>query len=192
VGIEKNSGIAKIKQAFKLLKESLKELDEVEYLLELLEKELNDYRNLIDKESYIPKAKFIKQRICRLIERMKFISDESLACVGIKISLIGEIPDTDRRSIINYIATYVDGHIRPYDMLFMMDESLLGIIFPLKSRSDLDSIIKRLETMLLNLKAKTYSDRNVLINFKIGHFFIERDSTADQVFEKLREMKGGA
>ena len=187
MGTEKNSGIEKIKEAFKLLKESLKELDEVEYLLELLERELTDYRNLIDKETLIPKTRFIKQRICRLIERMKYASEESLACVGIKISLNTELPDLDRRSIVNYIATYIDGHIRPYDMLFILDELALGIVFPLKSRADLDAIMKRLETMLLNLKAKTYSSRNVLINFRIKSFFIEKDHTAEEIFEKLRK-----
>jgi hypothetical protein len=189
---DKSAGIAKIKQAFRLLKESLRELDEVEYLLELLEKELNEYRSLIDKESYVPKAKLVKQRVHRLIERMKFISDESLACVGIDISLVGEISSGDKHSIVSYIATYVDGRIRPYDMLFMLDEFLLGIIFPLKNRNDISAIIKRLETMLLNLKAKTYSDRNVLINFKLGYFFIEGDSSAEQVFEKLKGIRGGA
>ncbi|WP_456342549.1 hypothetical protein [Thermovibrio sp.] len=188
MGAERNAGITKIKQAFRLLKESLKELDEVEYLLELLEKELEEYRSLVDKESYIPKAKFVKQRICRLIERMNYVSEEGLACVGIKLSLIGDIPETDRRSITNYIATYIDGHIRPYDMLFMLDDSSLGIIFPLKNKGDLDTILKRLETMLLNLKAKTYSARNVLINFKIDSFFVGKGQTADEVFERLRQM----
>ena len=87
-----NTGIEKIKQAFRLLKESLKELDEVEYLVELLGKELEEYRELIDKESFIPKAKFVKQRICRMIERSKYTSEEILGCVGVKLSLIGDIP----------------------------------------------------------------------------------------------------
>jgi len=191
VGVEKNAGIEKIKQAFKFLKESLKELDEVEYLLELLEKELQDYRSLIDKESFIPKARFVKQRICRLIERMKYSTDESLACVGIKLSLAGEIPETDQRSIVNYIATYIDGHVRPYDFLFILDERLLGVVFPLKQRSDLEVILKRLESMLFNLKAKTYSARNVLITFKIDSFFIEKEQTAEDVFQRLRSMNGG-
>jgi len=191
VGVERNPGIEKIKQAFKFLKESLKELDEVEYLLELLEKELEDYRSLIDKESFIPKARFVKQRICRLIERMKYSTDESLACVGIKLSLTGEIPETEQRSIVNYVATYIDGHVRPYDLLFMLDEQLLGIIFPLKQKKDIEVILKRLESMLLNLKAKTYSDRNVLITFKIDSFFIEKEHTAEEIFKRLRSMNGG-
>jgi len=183
-----NTGIEKIKQAFRLLKESLKELDEVEYLVELLGKELEEYRELIDKESFIPKAKFVKQRICRMIERSKYTSEESLGCVGVKLSLVGEIPPSDRHSIITYIATYIDGHIRPYDMLFLVDETLIGIVFPLKNRGDIEVVLDRLKNMLLNLRAKTYSDRNVLINFKLGSFFIDKDSTADDVFNKLRQM----
>ena len=183
-----NGGIEKIKQAFKLLKESLQELSEAEYLLELLEKELEEYRSLVDKESFIPKARLVKHRIKRLIERMKYVSEESLACIGIKIKIVGSVPDADKRSIINYIATYVDGHIRPYDMLFMVDDSSIGIIFPLKNRGDLEAILQRLESMLLNLKAKTYSTKNVLIKFKIDSFFIEKGQTADEVFERLRQM----
>jgi len=185
---ERNAGIEKIKEAFKLLKESLKELDEVEYLLELLEKELQDYRNLIDKESFIPKARFVKQRVCRLIERMKYTTEESLACVGIKLTLQGDIPEHERRSIMNYIATYIDGHIRPYDTLFIIDESTLGVLFPLKKKSNLEPVMRRLENMLFNLKAQTYSSRHVLINFSFNPFFIDKDNTADEVFQKLKEF----
>jgi len=185
---EKNAGIEKIKHAFRFLKESLKELDEVEYLLELLERELNDYRSLVDKETFIPKARFVKQRICRLIDRMKFAQDESLGCIGIRITLVGEIDDNDRRQITNYIATYIDGHIRPYDTLFLLDEQTLGIVFPLKDRSNMTPIIRRLESTLLSLRAQTYSSRNILINFKIKDFFINKDHTAEEVFEKLKEL----
>ncbi|WP_457679525.1 hypothetical protein [Thermovibrio sp.] len=185
---ERNSGIEKIKEAFKLLKESLRELDEVEYLLELLEKELEEYKSLIDKESFIPKAKFVKQRIFRLIERLKFAGEEGLACVGIKFQIVGKIPEADRKSITTYVASYIDGNIRPYDMLFILDDERLGIVFPLKNKGNLEAILKRLETMLFNLKAKTYSAQNVLINFKLSSFFIEKGTNAEEVFEKLKEV----
>jgi|OM-RGC.v1.017668550 hypothetical protein len=183
-----NLKIEKVKQALHLVKESLKELEEVEYVVELLGKELEEYKSLVDKESFIPKAKFVKQRIGRLIERMKYVSDESLACVVIRLSLFGDIPPTEKKSIIDYIATYIDGHIRPSDMLFKVDDSTIGIIFPLKNRADLQVILKRLDTMLLNLKAKTYSNRNILLNYKIESFFIEKDCTANSVIERC---KGG-
>ena len=187
MGIKDSVGIEKIKNTLKLIKESIQELEGIEYVLELLEKELEDYKSLIDKEAFIPKARFVKERIQRLIDRMKFAGEETLACVGIKISVVGKIDSMDKQSIINYIATYVDRHVRPSDLLFKIDDEIIGIIFPLKNRNDIEAVEQRLNFMLLNLKAKTYSNRNVLINFKLNHFFIENDSSSDEVFKKLIE-----
>ena len=182
-----NFGIEKIKNSLRLIKESLHELEGVEYVLDLLEKELEEYKSLIDKEAFIPKAKFVKERIQRLIDRMKFSGEEVLACVGIKVSVVGEIDSTDKRSIVNYIATYVDRHVRPSDLLFKIDDEIVGIIFPLKNRSDIEAVEQRLNFMLINLKAKTYSNKNVLVNYKIKHFFIEPDTSSDDVFKRLVE-----
>ena len=187
MGIKDSLGIEKIKESLRLIRESLQELESMEYVLELLEKELDEYRNLIDKEAFIPKARFVKERIQRLIDRMKFAGEGTLACVGIKISVVGEIDHNDRHSIVNYIATYIDRHVRPSDLLFKIDEEIIGIIFPLKNRNDIEAVEQRLNFMLLNLKAKTYSSRNVLINFKLDYFFIEKDSSSDEVFKKLLE-----
>jgi len=178
-----------IKQAFKLLQESLRKLEEVEYAIKLLEEEIEEYRALVDKESYIPKEKFIKQRVRRLIERMKYAVDELLMGVGIKISLVGNIPDSDRHSIVNYIATYIDRHIRPSDTLFMLDDDKVGIIFTVKEREHFEIIVRRLESMLLNLKAQTYSSRNVLLNYKITHFEIEPTMNVEGVFSKLKTFE---
>ncbi len=187
MGIKDSLGIEKIKESLRLIRESLQQLESVEYVLELLEKELDEYRNLIDKEAFIPKARFVKERIQRLIDRMKFAGEETLACVGIKISVVGEIDHNDRHSIVNYIATYIDRHVRPSDLLFKIDEEIIGIIFPLKNKNDIEAVEQRLNFMLLNLKAKTYSSRNVLINFKLEYFFIEKDSSSDEVFKRLIE-----
>ncbi len=184
-----DNSIERVKQAFRLLKESLKDLEEVEYAIELLEKELAEYKKIVDKETLIPKERFVKQRLNRLIERTKYMVDESLAGVGIKISVIGTIPEVDKRAISNYIATYVDGHIRPSDMLFKIDDETIGIVFVVREREHLDAIVGRLDSMLLNLKAQTYSSRNVLINFKIKAFHVEEGDTADKVFEEIRAIE---
>ena len=187
MGTKEDFGIEKIKQHLKLIKESIYELENVEYILELLEKELEEYRSLIDKETLIPKAKFVKERIQRLIDRMKFAGEETLACVGIRISVVGEVDPTNRRSIVNYIATFVDRRVRPSDLLFKIEEDIVGIIFSLKNKNDIEAVEQRLKFMLLNLKAKTYSSQNVLINFKLDHFFIEKESSSDEVFKRLLE-----
>ncbi len=184
-----NTSIERVKQAFKLLKESLKELEEVEYAIELLEKELDEYKKIIDKETLIPKEKFVKQRLNRLIGRMKYMVDETLAGVGIKLSVVGTIPDADKRAISNYIATYLDGHIRPSDMLFKLDDETIGIVFILKEREHLDAVVRRLDSMLLNLKAQTFSSHNVLINFKMKAFYIERTHTADDIFKEIKGIE---
>ena len=180
-------GIEKIKQRLRLIKESIYELENVEYILELLEKELEEYRSLIDKETLIPKAKFVKERVQRLIERMKFSGEEALACVGIRISVVGDVDLNNRRSIVNYIASYVDRQVRPSDFLFKLEDDVIGIIFSLKNKNDVEAVEQRLNFMLLNLKAKTYSSQNVLINFKLKSFFIEKESSSDQVFKRLIE-----
>ena len=180
-------GIEKIKQRLRLIKESIYELENVEYILELLEKELEEYRSLIDKETLIPKAKFVKERVQRLIERMKFSGEEALACVGIRISVVGDVDLNNRRSIVNYIASYIDRQVRPSDFLFKLEDDVIGIIFSLKNKNDVEAVEQRLNFMLLNLKAKTYSSQNVLINFKLKSFFIEKESSSDQVFKRLIE-----
>jgi len=187
LGIKDGLGIEKVKESLKLIKESIQELESIEYVLELLEKEIEDYRSLIDKEAFIPKAKFVKERVQRLIDRMKFAGEETLSCVGIKISVAGEIDPNDKHSIVNYIATYIDKHVRPSDLLFKIDDEIIGIIFPLKNRKDIEAVEQRLRFMLLNLKAKTYSSRNVLINFKLSYFFVDKESSSDKVFNKLVE-----
>lgn len=178
-----------IKQAFQLLQESLRKLEEVEYAIKLLEEELKEYRTLVDKESYIPKEKFIKQRVRRLIERMKYAVDELLMGVGIKIFIVGNIPESDRYSIVNYIATYIDRQIRPSDTLFMLDDDKVGIIFTVKEREHFDVIVRRLESMLLNLKAQTYSTRNILLNYKINFFEIEPQMSVEEVFRRLKTFE---
>jgi hypothetical protein len=178
-----------IKQAFQLLQGSLKKLEEVEYAIKLLEEEVKEYRALIDKESYIPKEKFIKQRVRRLIERMKYAVDELLMGVGIKISIAGNIPESDRQSIVNYIATYIDRHIRPSDTLFMLEDDKVGIIFTVKEREHFETIVRRLESMLLNLKAQTYSTKNVLLNYKITSFELDPQMTVEEVFKKLKTFE---
>ena|GEM_PF-936843 len=185
-----NGELEKIKQALKVVKESLKELESVEYVLELFEKELNEYRSLIDKESFIPKARFVKQRIGRLIERMRYVSDENLACVVVKLSLQGEMPPAEQKSIIDYIATYIDGHVRPSDLVFKVEEDIIGIIFALKNKADLDVILRRLDTMLLNLKAKTYSSSNILLNYKMKSFYITSQCNANDVIERCKKEVG--
>ncbi len=187
MGTKEDFGIEKIKQHLKLIKESIYELENVEYILELLEKELEEYRSLIDKETLIPKAKFVKERIQRLIDRMKFAGEETLACVGIRISVVGEVDPTNRRSIVNYIVTFVDKRVRPSDLLFKIEDDIVGIIFSLKNKNDIEAVEQRLKFMLLNLKAKTYSSQNVLINFKLDHLFIGKESSSDEVFKRLLE-----
>jgi hypothetical protein len=110
-----------------------------------------------------------------------------LACVVIKLSLQGEVPEAEKKSIIDYIDTYIDGHVRPSDMVFKVDDDTIGIIFALKNKGDLEVILKRLETMLLNLKAKTYSNKNILLNYKLGSFYITPQSNANNVIEKCKK-----
>ncbi len=185
MSIKESVGIEKIKSTLKLIKDSLRELEGVEYVLELLERELEDYKSLVDKEALIPKARFMKERIQRLINRMRFSGEENLVCIGVKFSVIGDIDPTDKRSIINYITTYIDKHIRPSDLLFKLDDDVIGIIIPLKNQNDIETINQRLNFMLLNLKAKTYSNQNILINFDIRHRFIGKDTVLDDLFDQL-------
>jgi len=184
VGLDGNGGIDKVKQAYRLIQESLKELEEVEYALQLLEKELEEYKSLVDKESYILKSKFIKQKLARLIERTKF-SGDFLACSRIEVSVVGNVPESEKEMIINYVANFIDGHIRPGDIIFKTNDSVIGIIFPIKDKEDFKAIEERLKSVLLNLKAKAYSSQNVLINFNVDTFLIDKNSSPEEVFKKL-------
>ncbi|WP_456455373.1 hypothetical protein [Thermovibrio sp.] len=179
----------KIKRAFKLLKDALVELEEVESFVELLEEELNEYKSLIDRESYVPKFRLVKARISRLIERIKFVEEESLGCIGIKFLIKGDVSSNDRRELLNYIISYIDSRVRPYDMVFLVDENVVGLLVPLKARKDIEAVARRLENMLFNIKAQTYSSKSILLNFKLDSFLIEKESSADEVFNRLINSK---
>ncbi len=180
-----NSGINKIKEVFKLFKESLHELEQVEYAIKLLEKELNEYRELVDRETLLPKVKLVKQKVNRLIERIKYSPEEHLLAVGVNLSLVEPVPERERREIMNHIAIYLERRIRPGDFLFKLSDSSLGMIFFAGGKEQADAILRRLEEILLNLKAQTYSSQKVLVNFNIKHIRVTPDMTADMVFEKL-------
>jgi len=45
--------------------------------------------------------------------------------------------------------------------------------------------------MLLHLKAKTYSDRNILVNFFLKHFEVTKENSAEEVIENLRNLFNG-
>lgn len=183
-------GIKKIREASELLRESLQNLEEAKYFIEILEKELEEYKQLVDKDSFLPKAKFVKQRISRLIERIKYLPDEFvLAGIAIKIPIIENKSFSEEHSIMNYLLAYIDGHIRPNDLLFKIDNKTVGIIFILKDKSSLDVIAKRLDSILLNLKAQTYSNRNILINYQIKSFIVGDNDSSDDVLDKMKNFK---
>ncbi|SMP06576.1 hypothetical protein SAMN06265339_0387 [Desulfurobacterium pacificum] len=180
-----NTGIKKIKEVFRLFKESLHELEQVEYAIELLEKELNEYRELVDRETLLPKAKFVKQKINRLIDRIKYSPEDHLLAVGVNLSLVEPIPEREEKQIMNQIAIYLDRRIRPGDLLFKLSDASLGMVFFAGGKEQAEAIVRRLEAMLLNLKAQTYSTQKVLVNFDIRHLDVTPDMTADLIFEKL-------
>ncbi len=179
----------KLKKTINLLRDALTELNEVEEFVELLERELNEYESLIDKDSYVPKPKLIKSRISRLIERMKFAQEEGLGCVGIKLLLKGDVSSIDKKGLFNYIVSYIDGRVRPYDMVFILDNDVIGLVIPLKIKKDLENVVKRIENMLLNIKAQTYSSKSILLNFKINSFLVDGSSSVDEVFSRLAKSE---
>jgi hypothetical protein len=86
---------------------------------------------------------------------------------------------------MNQIAIYLDRRIRPGDLLFKLSDASLGMIFFAGGKEQAEAIVRRLEAMLLNLKAQTYSTQKVLVNFDIRHLDVTPDMTADLIFEKL-------
>ncbi len=190
--MDRYHGEEKLKELYDLLKSSLDRLSEVEYLMKLLETEVKDYESLIDKESLIPKIKFVKYKLERLINRLKYGSEEVLVCSGIKIEILGEdISTSDKKFLTNDILSYLDNRIRPTDILFRVNESSMGIIFILKSEKDEEAVINRLNQMLLHIKTKTYSDKNILINLKLKHFRITKEDSADNVIDNLGNILEG-
>jgi hypothetical protein len=187
-----NLGINEITENLELVKklarESVGKLDFVEYAIELLRKEIEDCNELVDKELFVPKLKFVKERIQRLINRMKSSDEEILACVGINISVNGSIDKTEKRLILGYLINYIDNHIRPGDMLFKVDDNTIGILLLLKDKKELDRVFNRLNLTLLNLKTKTYSDKNILISFDMDKLIVSKESSIDQVIEKFEKL----
>jgi len=189
--VEKEGRIESLRKAKDLLRRTAEELERAEYYIRLMEKEIEEYRALLDKETLLPKIKLVKNKVERLIERLKFGSTDVLLCVGINLKIKGEIPESDKFSLLKYFSTYLDGRIRPTDILFMVNENTLGIIFILKDRNDVGPVINRLNQMLLHLKAKTYSDRSILVNFFLKHFEVTRGNSAEEVIENLRNLFNG-
>jgi hypothetical protein len=166
-------------------------LDSIEYTVRLLKEEVESYAELVDKELLIPKFKFVKERLQRLMNRMKFSRNEVLACVGIRISIIGNVDRAEVSSLLGYLIDYIDNHIRPGDTLFKIDNNTMGIILILKDKADLEKVFNRLSLTLLNFKTKTYSDKNVLLNFNMDKFVIHSEDSVDQVIEKIENLGKG-
>ena len=180
-----NLGLEKVKAFFRNFKEILQELENVEYAIRLLERELEEYRELVDKETMLPKARLIKEKISRFIERIKYSPENYLLGIGVTLSVVEELPKGEEAQILNQLAIYLDRRIRPGDLLFKLSDSSLGMIFFVESKEQADTILKRLESILLNLKAQTYSSKKVLVNFKINKVDITPQMEAEQVFEEL-------
>jgi len=190
---EGNFGINDVTKNLELLKnlvkESLDKLESVEYTIGLLRRELESYNELIDKELFVPKLKFVKERFQRFIKRMKFSEGEILACIGISISIEGSVEKAERNSILGYLINYLDSHIRPGDILFKVSEDTIGIFLVLKSSADLEKLFNRLNAVLFNLKTRTYSDRNVVLNFKMRKFIIPENASVNWLVERFKALK---
>jgi len=74
-------------------------------------------------------------------------------------------------------------------MLFKVDDKTIGIFMLLSRKSDLEKVFNRLNLILLNLKTKTYSDKNVLINFKMDRFIVSKYTSVDQVVERFEKLE---
>jgi len=175
------------RKVWETLKNVIEELERVESSIYFLEKELREYEEIIDKNSLIPKEKFAKIRIPRLIERLKYFPDEVLVGVRISFSIADKPEDLDEREIIKDVFAYIDSHIRPSDFLFELDEKTLGILFTLKDKSHLELLLKRLENLLLEFKTKIYSSKRALVNYQVKNTVISIDDNPEVVLSKLKE-----
>jgi len=164
-------------------RESIKKL---KGLIDMLEKELKIYSELIDLPTMLPKEKFIKHRLARLINRARTGGDK---LIGIFLKIEPQaINEDEKSSVRNYIINYIDSNIRPYDMLFLIEEnSSIGLVCIEENPKASETIVKRFNEILDYLKVQVPNNKITDIKWKIR---ITELKPEDDVNSFLKRLKG--
>ncbi|WP_297445787.1 hypothetical protein [Desulfurobacterium sp.] len=172
-----------IGEARELFKEGISKLEEFEEAVLILAKTLESYQDLIDISTVVPKEKFIKYRLSRLIKRMSFERNKTVLGIRIKFHL------GNYQELRDIIINYIDSHIRPTDTLFLFDDYSIGIIYILdKNLESKVKVLTRIEEILSNFEIQL--DYKVKSNIRWDLSTTELDPS-DSVEEFLTRLKEG-
>ncbi len=162
------------------------DIGKLQELIEILKNELQQYSELIDIQTMLPKEKFVKYRLSRLINRAR-VGKTNL--IGIYLRIEPEVSNLEEKtSIRNYIVNYIDSNIRPNDLLFLIeDNSSIGLVCIEESPEASKAIIARLNHILEELKLKILNRKVAKIKWSIRKTNLQPE---DDVNSFLRRLKG--
>ncbi|WP_457568616.1 hypothetical protein [Desulfurobacterium sp.] len=173
-----------IGEARKLFKEGVAKLEEFEEAVLILAKTLESYQNLIDISTIVPKEKFIKYRLSRLIKRMSFETSKTVLGIRIKFHL------GNYQELRDIIINYIDSHIRPTDTLFLFDDYSIGIIYILdKNVESKVKVLTRIEEILSNFEIQLDYKVKSSIRWDLSTTELNPSDSVEEFLTRLKEGK---
>jgi len=163
--------------------ESIKKLKEI---ISMLEMELKAYSELIDLSTMLPKEKFVKYRLSRLINRVR-VDGNSL--IGIFLKIEPKVEESEREAVKNFIVSYIDSNVRPNDLLFLFENgsSFIGLVCIEEDERAGEVILKRIEGIVKEISLKLPNEKVSDIKWSIRTTKLKPD---DDVNSFLGRLKG--
>ena len=165
-------------------RESIKKLKE---LISMLEMELKAYSELVDLPTMLPKEKFVKYRLSRLINRVR-VDGNSLIGIFLKVEPKVE-EESERDAVRNFIVNYIDNNVRPNDLLFLSENgpSSIGLVCIEESERAGEAILKRIKSIVKEISLKLPNEKVSDIRWSIRTTKLKPD---DDVNSFLGRLKG--
>jgi len=163
--------------------ESIKKLKEI---ISMLEMELKAYSELIDLSTMLPKEKFVKYRLSRLINRVR-VDGNSL--IGVFLKIEPKVEESEREAVKNFIVSYIDSNVRPNDLLFLFENgsSFIGLVCIEEDERAGEVILKRIEGIVKEISLKLPNEKVSDIKWSIRTTKLKPD---DDVNSFLGRLKG--
>ncbi len=166
------------------------ELKKMKYEIELLEKELEEYKELCDKTNLVPMEKLVKYRIERLVSRLRYSSWDKLRGIIIRFNVPPEgLNREEITDILNFLVNYIDSHIRPYDFLFRINKNTIGIIVVNKDGNEAQRALERIEGFLPNINFRLPNKKKLPVTQSIREVTFTKDTNVDEVFKSIKNLE---
>ncbi len=159
------------------------ELEELKSLIDMLFQTLRRYQELVDLSTMLPKERFMRYRLGRIVKRISYTPEKTL--VGVRIFFDSEV----YKSVRDVLVSYVDSVIRPTDIIFLFNDDSVGIIYIIdkKPGSKLKAI-ERLEDVLSNLAVELENKTKKPLKWRLITTELREGDDVDSFLARLKAL----